>query len=122
MGKALSVDLREWVAAAIAGGMSRLAAPAQFQPSVAGAVRWASLAHGSGDVAPKPQRGDQQLARIEVHAPLILGTVQTTPDITLAVSCDAGPSKGSARAQPGNWMSSKVVAQLSSQLTGPLIG
>lgn len=30
MGKALSVDLREWVVAAIAGGMSRLAAPAQF--------------------------------------------------------------------------------------------
>jgi transposase len=84
MGKALSVDLRERVVAAIAGGMSRRAAAAQFRVSAASAVRWAALARSSGDVAPRPQGGDQRSARIEAHAPLILGAVQTTPDITLA--------------------------------------
>jgi transposase len=41
------------------------------------------LARNSGGVAPKPRGGDQRSARIEAHAPLILGMVGNTPDVTL---------------------------------------
>jgi transposase len=34
-------------------------------------------------VASKPRGGDQRSARIEAHAPLILGMVEKTPDVTL---------------------------------------
>ena len=33
---------------------------------------------------PEPQGGDKRSARIEAHAPAILGAVEDTPDITLA--------------------------------------
>jgi transposase len=83
MAKALSVDLRERVVAAVSDGLSRRAAAARFGVSVSSAVRWVELARNSGGVAPKPQGGDLRSARIEAHAPLILGMVENTPDVTL---------------------------------------
>ena len=84
MAKALSVDLRERVVAAIERGMSRRQAAARFGVSVASAVRWAALARDGGDIRPRPQGGDRRSARIEGHAALILSTCEGTPDITLA--------------------------------------
>jgi hypothetical protein len=83
----LSVDLRERVVAAVSDELSRRAAAARFGVSISSAVRWVELARNSGGVSPKPQGGDQRSARIEVHAPLILGMVEKTPDVTLDVSC-----------------------------------
>jgi transposase len=83
MANALSVDLRERVVAAVSDGLSRRAAVARFGVRVSSAVRWVERARSSGGVAPKPQGGDQRSARIEVHAPLILGMVEKTPDVTL---------------------------------------
>jgi transposase len=42
-----------------------------------------TLARNSGGIAPKRPGGDQRSARIEAHAPLILGMVEKTPDVTL---------------------------------------
>jgi hypothetical protein len=40
--------------------------------------------HGdTGDVRPKRQGGDKRSARIEAHAPVILGAVAEKPDLTL---------------------------------------
>ena len=83
MAKALSVDLRERVVAAVSDGLSRRAAAARFGVSISSAVRWVELARHSGGVAPKPRGGDLRSARIEAHAPLILGMVEKTPDVTL---------------------------------------
>ncbi|RYI29963.1 MAG: IS630 family transposase, partial [Acetobacteraceae bacterium] len=61
MSKALSVDLRERVAAAV-----------PFRVSAASAVRWAALVREVGSGEPGPLGGDRRSARIEAHAALIL--------------------------------------------------
>jgi len=83
MSKALSVDLRERVVAAIAAGASCRAAAARFGVSAASAIRWAALAREAGSVAPGPLGGDRRSARIEAHAALILRLVDQKSDITL---------------------------------------
>ena len=84
MGKPLSVDLRDRVVAAVKGGMSRRQAASRFGVSISSAIRWTSLSRRTGDVRPKRQGGDKRSARIEAHAPLILGAVADKADITLA--------------------------------------
>jgi len=84
MGKPLSVDLRDRVVTAVEGGMSRRQAAARFGVSISSAIRWTALARRTGDVRPKRQGGDKRSARVEAHAPLILGAVADKPDVTLA--------------------------------------
>lgn len=83
MSRALSVDLRERVVAAVAAGASCRSAAARFGVSAASAIRWAALAREAGSVAPGPLGGDRRSARIEAHAPLILRLVAQEADITL---------------------------------------
>ena len=81
MGRALSLDLRERVTAAVAGGLSRRRAAERFGVSAASAVRWSALERSTGSLAARPQGG--RSARIEAHADMILWMVEETPDITL---------------------------------------
>jgi transposase len=83
MSKALSVDLRERVVAAVASGSSCREAAARFGVSASSAIRWCALKREAGSVAPKALGGDRRSARVEAHAALILGLVDRTPDITL---------------------------------------
>ena len=83
MGKPLSVDLRERVVSAVDAGLSRRKAAERFGVSISSAIRWTSLRRRTGDVRAKPQGGDKRSARIEAHAPLILGLVEAQGDITL---------------------------------------
>jgi transposase len=83
MSKALSVDLRERVVAAVATGASRRAAAARFGVSVSSAIRWCILAQQTGSVAPGPLGGDRRSGRIEAHGPLIRGLLAQRSDITL---------------------------------------
>ena len=83
MSKALSVDLRERVVAAVAAGSSRRAAAARFGVSAASAVRWCTLARVAGSVAPGPLGGDRRSRRIEAHGARIRGLLDQKPDITL---------------------------------------
>jgi len=84
MARALSVDLRERVVAAVTGGLSRRQAAVQFGVSAASAIRWQQLAAQQGTPEPQRQGGDRRSARIEAHADLILGAYEAIPDITLA--------------------------------------
>jgi len=83
MSKALSVDLRERVVAAVAAGSSRRAAAARFGVSPASAVRWCALARQAGSITPGPLGGDRRSARLEAHAALILSLVDQKSDISL---------------------------------------
>ena len=84
MAKALSLDLRERVVAAVAGGMSRRRAATRFGVSAASAVRWKALEARQGDARSKPAGGDRLSHRIEAHADFILGELDKRRDITLA--------------------------------------
>jgi len=84
MARALSADLRNRVVAAIAGGLSRRQAADRFGVSAASAIRWQQRVMQHGTPEPQQQGGDRRSGKIEAHADLILGTVETTPDITLA--------------------------------------
>ena len=84
MARALSVDLRDRVVAAIGGGLSRRQAAVRFGVSAASAVRWQQLATQHGTPKPQQQGGDRRSNKIEAYADLILSAYETTPDITLA--------------------------------------
>jgi transposase len=83
MARALSMDLRTRVLAAIRDGMSCRQAAARFGVSASSAIRWRALARQQGDARPKRQGGDRRSARIEWHAAAILRLVEATPDMTL---------------------------------------
>lgn len=83
MVKALSMDLRERVIAAVDSGLSCHAAAARFGVSASSAIRWRQLALRHGSAAPKPQGGDNRSARIDAHAAAIFAAVEDTSDITL---------------------------------------
>jgi transposase len=83
MSKALSLDLRSRVLAAIAGGLSCRRAAARFGVSASSAIRWRTLEREQGDAKPKALGGDRRSGRIEAHAGLILALYEETPDITL---------------------------------------
>ncbi len=84
MARALSVDLRDRVVAAIGGGLSRRQAAVRFGVSAASAVRWQQLAAQHGTPKPQQQGGDRRSGKIEAYADLILSAYETMPDITLA--------------------------------------
>jgi transposase len=83
MSKALSLDLRDRVIAAIEGGMSCRQAAARFGVSPSSAIRWRSRLRTQGDVRPGPLGGDRRSGYIERNADLILGLVRRRSDITL---------------------------------------
>ena len=83
MSKALSLDLRTRVLAAIAEGMSCRQAAARFGVSPSSAIRWRALERQQGDARPKALGGDRRSGRIEAHAELILGLVEDKPDMTI---------------------------------------
>jgi len=83
MAKALSMDLRERVIAAVDEGVSRRQAAERFGVSASSAIRWCQLQRDSGDARPAQQGGDRRSKRIEAEAARILRLVKETPDITL---------------------------------------
>ena len=84
MARALSLDLRQRVVAAIADGISCRQAAARLGVSASSAIRWRALERTTGTPAAKRQGGDQRSQRIEACAPFILGMLEEAPDITLS--------------------------------------
>jgi len=82
MAKALSVDLRRRVVAAVETGASRRQAAARFGVGVSSAIRWVARLRETGEIAPK-RRGGRRPSRIDSHADLIMGWVGAEPDLTL---------------------------------------
>jgi transposase len=83
MSKALSLDLRIRVLAAIAGGLSCRQAALRFGVSASSAIRWRALERSQGDARPKPLGGDRRSDRIEAHKATILSVLEETPDIAI---------------------------------------
>jgi transposase len=96
MSKALSLDLRTRVLAAVAGGMSHRAAGARFGVSAASVSRWRQRERDQGDPRPKALGGDRRSARIEACKDLILGVLADAPDVTIEELRRALTQKGHA--------------------------
>jgi transposase len=79
MAKALSVDLRQRVIAAIDGGLSCRQAAEHFGVSAASAIRWRGRLKEADDIIPKRQGGDRRSQRIETYSQLILDAVVVKP-------------------------------------------
>lgn len=103
MARALSVDLRRRVIRAIDEGASCRQAAMRFGVSASSAIRWHALARRSGDPTPRRQGGDRRSARIEGHAPLILGAIARQSDITLADLRTELAGQGIAVSVAGLW-------------------
>ena len=84
MARALSIDLRKRVLAAVDGGMSCRKAADRFGVSASSAIRWHDRRRREGNFAPKALGGDRRSGRIEAYAKLILSLVNEKPDMTLA--------------------------------------
>ena len=72
MSKALSVDLRTRVLAAVSEGPSHRDAAARFGVSAASVSRWRALVRTQGDARPGPLGGERRSGRVEALADLIL--------------------------------------------------
>ena len=84
MSKALSLDLRQRVIAAVRDeGLSHRVAAARFKVSAASISRWRALERRSGDLRPGPLGGDRRSAAIEAHAGTILRTFEARRDMTI---------------------------------------
>lgn len=84
MSKALSLDLRQRVIAAVRDeGLSHRVAAARFKVSAASISRWRALERQSGDLRPGPLGGDRRSAAIEAHAGTILRTFEARRDMTI---------------------------------------
>ena len=94
MVKALSVDLRTRVLAAVAGGATHREAAERFGVSAASVSRWRSLLRERGDAQPGALGGDRRSGRIEAQADLILRLLDEMRDATIeelrAVLCEHG--------------------------------
>jgi transposase len=83
MSRALSLDLRSRVLAAVAEGLSHRAVASRFGVSAASISRWRTLQRQQGDARPKALGGDRRSGRIEAQASLLQSLVEETPDITI---------------------------------------
>ena len=82
MSKALSLDLRTRVLAAVAAGASHRAAAERFGVSAARVSRWRSLERAQGGARPGPLGGDRRAGRVEAQGLLIRQLLDATPDLT----------------------------------------
>lgn len=94
MSKALSLDLRVRVLAAVAKGVSHREAGERFGVSASSVSRWRRLARERGDARPKALGGDRRSGRIDVHKDTVLSLLEATPDITIEELRHALADKG----------------------------
>lgn len=83
MARALSLDLRTRVVAAVDSGASHRTAAKRFGVSAASVSRWRSLLRRQGDPRPGPLGGNRRSRKIEAHAEEILEALEAQPDITI---------------------------------------
>src|SRR5262245_41949015 len=84
MSKALSVDLRVRVLAAVAQGLTHRQAGERFGVSAASVSRWRRLERDQGDPRPGPLGGDRRSHILGEHGATILDIVAGSRDATLA--------------------------------------
>ena len=82
MGRAYSLDLRERVVAAVAGGQSCRAVAATFKVSVSSVVKWSQRFRATGSAAARPVGGNRPYA-LAYERDWLLKRLVEQPDITL---------------------------------------
>jgi transposase len=82
MARAYSLDLRERVVAAVLRGLSRRAAAALFDVSVASAVKWTQRARETGSPAARPMGGKRPYL-LAGQRDWLLARLNEKPDLTL---------------------------------------
>jgi transposase len=103
MSKALSVDLRVRVLAAVSAGASHREAGERFGVSAASVSRWRKREREVGAPRPKALGGDRRSQAIEAHGPVILAIVADRRDITLAEIKTALEEQGIRASIGGLW-------------------
>ena len=84
MSKALSLDLRQRVVAAVRDeGLSHRAAAARFKVSAASISRWRAQERRAGDLRPGPLGGDRRSGAIEAQSGTILRLFNARRDVTI---------------------------------------
>lgn len=83
MSKALSMDLRVRVLAAVSRGLSHRAAAERFGVSAAGISRWRNREREQGHARPKALGGDRRSGRIDAHMSAILEALGPERDATI---------------------------------------
>ena len=99
----LSNDLRLRVVLAIENGLSRRAAAAKFDVSVASVVRWHQRYKRTGSVEPDAVGGDRHSHRVEAHAARVLGWIDAQRDLTLVEIADRLAEEGHVFAPATIW-------------------
>ena len=94
MPKALSVDLRERVLAAVEAGASCRQAAERFGVGAATAIRWQARFRTEGVIAAKAMGGDQRSRKVEAHAEVILQACEAEPQAYLRELRDSLREKG----------------------------
>lgn len=87
MSKALSVDLRVRVLAAVAVGASHRQAGGRFGFSAASVSRWRALERQRGDARPKALGGDRRSGRIDAHREAVMAVLGPQKDATIEKIC-----------------------------------
>ena len=103
MSKALPVDLRVRVLAAVAAGLSHRQVGERFGVSAASVSRWRKLERDHGDARPGPLGGDRRSHELERHAARILSIIADKRDITLAEIKAALEAEGVRTSIGGLW-------------------
>ncbi len=83
MPKALPIELRNRVLAAMAGGMTFVEAAETFDVAVASIVRWRRLEREGGDARPRKMGGDRRSWRIEAASGAILALLEDDPELPI---------------------------------------
>ena len=83
MSKALSLDLRVRVLAAIAAGMTHRAAGERFGVSAASVSRWRTRERKQGHARPKALGGDRRSHHIDAHKDVVLAALGPDRDGTI---------------------------------------
>jgi transposase len=83
MSKALSLDLRVRVLAAVARGLTHRQAAERFGVSSASVSRWRQREREQGNACPKALGGDRRSARIEAHSAAVMAALGPGGDRTI---------------------------------------
>ena len=82
MARPYSLDLRERVVAAVAGGATCREVAALFDVAVSGVVKWSSRKRSTGSAAPKPM-GGRRFHKLEAERAWLLERLAEKPDVTM---------------------------------------
>jgi transposase len=83
MPRALSLDLRVRVLAAVSRGLSHRRAGERFGVSAASVSRWRMLEREQGEARARSMGGDRRSGRVETHRNMIMALIEATPDTAI---------------------------------------